>query len=117
MNLQEEIAKVAYELYLRRGCAHGHDLDDWLEAERIVLARHAGQEIEEPEVEVSAEEGEVISETMPTAEAEETVIEETETPIVEEPKKKGRRRKTTKKVEEKPKRPKKTTGKRPRKKE
>ncbi|MFN3395622.1 MAG: DUF2934 domain-containing protein [Thermodesulfovibrionales bacterium] len=116
MNLQEEIAKVAYELYLRRGCVHGHDLDDWLEAERIVLARHSGQEIEEPEVEVSEEE-EVISETMPTTEAEETVIEETETPIVEEPKKKGGRRKTTKKAEEKPKRAKKTTGKRPRKKE
>lgn len=116
MNLHDEIAKVAYELYLRRGCVHGHDLDDWLEAERIVLSRHAGQEIEEPEVEV-AEEGEVISETMPTTEAEETVIEETEVPVVEEPKKKGGRRKTTKKVEEKPKKTKKTTGKRPKKKE
>jgi hypothetical protein len=49
MNLHEEIAKVAYELYEARGCVHGWDLDDWLEAERIVLARHAGQEIEEPE--------------------------------------------------------------------
>lgn len=117
MNLQEEIAKVAYELYLKRGCVHGRDLDDWLEAERIVLARHAGQEIEEPEADVSAEEGEVISETTPKTEAEETVIEETETPVVEEPKKKGGRRKTTKKVEEKPKRAKRTTGKRPGKKE
>jgi hypothetical protein len=49
MNLHEEIAKVAYELFESRGCVHGWDLDDWLEAERIVLARHAGQEIEEPE--------------------------------------------------------------------
>ena len=49
MNLHEEIAKVAYELYAARGCIHGWDLDDWLEAERIVLARHAGQDIEEPE--------------------------------------------------------------------
>lgn len=49
MNLHEEIAKVAYDLYEARGCVHGWDLDDWLEAERIVLAGHAGQDIEEPE--------------------------------------------------------------------
>jgi hypothetical protein len=49
MNLHEEIAVVAYVLYEARGCVHGCDLDEWLEAERIVLARHAGQEIEEPE--------------------------------------------------------------------
>ena len=56
MNLHEEIANVAYELYESRGCAHGWDLDDWLEAKGIVLARHAGQEIEEPEdVDISEE--------------------------------------------------------------
>lgn len=56
MNLHEEIAEVAYELYSARGCVHGWDLDDWLEAERIVWARHAGQEIEEPEdVDISEE--------------------------------------------------------------
>jgi hypothetical protein len=49
MNLHDEIAVVAYELYETRGCIHGFDLDDWLAAERIVLAVHAGQEIEEPE--------------------------------------------------------------------
>lgn len=49
MNLHEEIAETAYELYESRGCIHGCDLDDWLEAERIILSRHAGQEIEEPE--------------------------------------------------------------------
>ena len=35
----EEIARVAYQLFERRGCEHGHDLEDWLEAERIVRAR------------------------------------------------------------------------------
>lgn len=56
MTLREEIAKVAYEIYEARGCLHGHDLDDWLEAERIVLSQHAGQAIEEPEdVDISDE--------------------------------------------------------------
>lgn len=73
MNLYEEIARVAYELYLKRGCVHGHDLDDWLEAELIVLSRHAGQEIEEPEEVSPAEE----VKTIETAGTEETVIEET----------------------------------------
>ena len=49
MNLHEEIAGVAYELYESRGRVHGWDLNDWLQAESIVLAGHAGQEIEEPE--------------------------------------------------------------------
>jgi len=49
MNLRDEIAEVAYELFESRGCVAGCDLDDWLSAERIVLSRHAAQEIEEPE--------------------------------------------------------------------
>ena len=28
-----EIARVAYDLYLARGCVDGNDVDDWLEAE------------------------------------------------------------------------------------
>jgi hypothetical protein len=35
----DEIAKVAFELFERRGRIAGHELDDWLEAERIVKAR------------------------------------------------------------------------------
>jgi hypothetical protein len=31
------IAKRAYELFERRGCAHGFDLDDWITAERELL--------------------------------------------------------------------------------
>lgn len=34
----EIIAKKAYELYEKRGGKHGHDLEDWLEAERSVLS-------------------------------------------------------------------------------
>ena len=35
----EKISRVAYELFERRGFEHGHDLEDWLEAERIVRTR------------------------------------------------------------------------------
>jgi hypothetical protein len=33
----EDIEIRAYHLYLGRGASHGHDLDDWLQAERQVL--------------------------------------------------------------------------------
>ena len=36
--LQEAIRIKAYELYLQRGGQHGNDAQDWIEAERIVLA-------------------------------------------------------------------------------
>jgi Protein of unknown function (DUF2934) len=29
-----DIAHRAFELYCARGCQHGHDIDDWLQAER-----------------------------------------------------------------------------------
>lgn len=38
--LRDEIAKVAYELFEKRGRMHGHEMEDWLRAERIVTARH-----------------------------------------------------------------------------
>jgi len=34
--MQDLIAKKAFELYEKRGGQHGSDLEDWLEAERIV---------------------------------------------------------------------------------
>ena len=37
-NLHMKITEKAYELFCRRGQAHGCDFDDWLEAERAVLA-------------------------------------------------------------------------------
>jgi hypothetical protein len=30
----QEIARRAYEIYIERGGADGHDVDDWLQAER-----------------------------------------------------------------------------------
>jgi hypothetical protein len=34
-----DIARRAYALYLARGGAHGHDVDDWLLAERQLRMR------------------------------------------------------------------------------
>ncbi len=36
---EEEIAQRAYALYEARGRRDGHDLDDWLEAERELLVQ------------------------------------------------------------------------------
>ncbi len=30
---QKQIASRAYQIFLERGCQHGHDRDDWLQAE------------------------------------------------------------------------------------
>jgi hypothetical protein len=67
MNIHDEVATVAYELFEARGRIPVRDLDDWLDAERIVLARHAGQDIEEPEEEEGPEE---------TAEAKKIIVSE-----------------------------------------
>ncbi|MDI6791094.1 MAG: DUF2934 domain-containing protein [Thermodesulfobacteriota bacterium] len=40
-NMGHEIAKVAYELWEKGGCVPGRDLENWLEAERIVITRYA----------------------------------------------------------------------------
>ena len=34
---KEAVLRLAYELYLRRGGEHGHDVEDWLMAEGILL--------------------------------------------------------------------------------
>ena len=39
---REEIARVAYELFERRGQTHGGDQQDWFEAERILRPRRRG---------------------------------------------------------------------------
>jgi hypothetical protein len=36
-----DIERRAYERYCERGCEDGHDLDDWLQAERELLARRS----------------------------------------------------------------------------
>jgi len=45
-NLYEEIFTVAHDLYERSGRVKGRDLDNWLEAERIVrtLRKIAGED-------------------------------------------------------------------------
>ena len=35
----KDVARVAYVLFQQRGGTHGHDFEDWLEAERLVRAR------------------------------------------------------------------------------
>jgi hypothetical protein len=37
--IEEDIRRRAYQLYEERGCVPGHDHEDWLSAEREVLAR------------------------------------------------------------------------------
>lgn len=49
-HLYDEIAKVAYELYEKRGCSHGYALEDWVEAERVVMQRYANEIEEEAEI-------------------------------------------------------------------
>ena len=40
---QEEIARRAYDLYLARGQAAGHEMDDWIEAKRQLLEERNSQ--------------------------------------------------------------------------
>ncbi len=49
--LHDEIARVAYSLYERRGRLGGYAEQDWLEAEKIVMARY--QESGKKEVNLS----------------------------------------------------------------
>ena len=34
LSVEEQIRQRAYQLYEQRGCEHGHDVEDWLMAER-----------------------------------------------------------------------------------
>jgi hypothetical protein len=34
---REAVTRLAYELYVRRGGEHGHELEDWLMAEKILI--------------------------------------------------------------------------------
>jgi len=46
-SLEEQIRQRAYELYLQRGNEPGSELDDWLQAEREILAAQDEQGKEE----------------------------------------------------------------------
>jgi hypothetical protein len=48
-DLSVDIARRAYELYLRRGAEHGRDVDDWLQAERELSSTTSLQALKESE--------------------------------------------------------------------
>jgi len=37
---REEVQQRAYEIHMERGGAHRQDIDDWLQAERELQAKH-----------------------------------------------------------------------------
>jgi hypothetical protein len=39
-NMLDEVSRVAYDLYVKRGYAPGHDFADWIEAEKIVMKKY-----------------------------------------------------------------------------
>lgn len=43
-SLHEEIVRVASDLFEKSGRVGGRDLENWLEAERIVITRHRQQQ-------------------------------------------------------------------------
>jgi hypothetical protein len=46
---RDEISRRAYEIFEARGSQHGHDLDDWLQAERELRGTRAiQQELKSP---------------------------------------------------------------------
>jgi hypothetical protein len=44
MDKEDEIRKVAYELYERSGRIPGREVENWLKAEKIVMARYGEEE-------------------------------------------------------------------------
>jgi Protein of unknown function (DUF2934) len=45
---EHDIARRAYDLYLARDHEHGHDLDDWLQAERELRDSRRSTDVERP---------------------------------------------------------------------
>jgi hypothetical protein len=43
INLEDEIRRRAYELYVQRGTAPGSEAEDWLTAEREIMQRYRKQ--------------------------------------------------------------------------
>ena len=46
--LEHAIRNRAYELYLQRGMAHGHAVDDWLKAEAELVYGHSTSDSNKP---------------------------------------------------------------------
>ncbi len=53
-NREEVIRQKAYELYVKRGCEPGFELDDWLSAEKIVSQEFKPQTAGKTQLEASA---------------------------------------------------------------
>ena len=45
-DLGSRLAKRAYEFYIQRGQEDGHDIEDWLEAEREILPKEISERAE-----------------------------------------------------------------------
>ena len=43
--LEEQVRALAYDFFERRGREHGHDVEDWLRAEEMILARLRGRHV------------------------------------------------------------------------
>jgi len=48
MNTDNDVAIIAYELWLKSGCVHGRDCEHWLEAEKIAKQGQAVKKVKEP---------------------------------------------------------------------
>jgi Protein of unknown function (DUF2934) len=46
--LEHAIRRRAYELYVQRGIAHGHAIDDWLKAEVEIVHGHSSSDSNTP---------------------------------------------------------------------
>jgi hypothetical protein len=55
MKWHDEVAKIARELYEKSGRKEGFDVDNWLEAERILMERYKEQGMPEEESSSSKE--------------------------------------------------------------
>ena len=62
-DVNEEIAKVAYELYKQRGMGDGYDFEDWVKAERIIMSEHEKLQREETDMVNAAVNAKIASRT------------------------------------------------------
>ena len=42
-SMKDKITRRAYELYLMRGCEHGRDMEDWVQATNELTGKPAGK--------------------------------------------------------------------------
>jgi hypothetical protein len=85
-DFSDEITKVAYDLYEKRGKMHGYALEDWLQAEKIIMKRHI-REIEKESEAISSTKKERASGEK-TLKKKQSLKETTRTPIKKVTKKK-----------------------------